>query len=142
MSRRRALPTQQVLVRRRPLETRTAGCMSGRGATLEQETVKYEIVERRNGRRSPNSCSATCWYKSSDRTVYCASRPVAFRFGTYPTGMLATCFWPTMSTTATVSVTGSAMYAVLPSGVSVNQAAPIPFRNVVPVTFRSGSEYV
>src|SRR5256885_3658232 len=55
--------------------------------------------------------------------------------------MRAISFIDARSTTDTSSVTAFATYAFFPSGVSVTHAAPLPPRNTVPVTFRSGSEY-
>src|SRR5262249_26859697 len=68
------------------------------------------------------------------------STPVVLRFGTYPTGILATSFSDLTSTTETSFVTGFATYAVLPSGVSVTQPAPMPPSSAPPSSFRSGSE--
>src|SRR3954464_11065753 len=69
------------------------------------------------------------------------STPVVLRLGTNPTGMRATSFRDLISTTETSFVTGFATYAVLPSGVSVTQPAPLPFSSAPPSSFSSGSEY-
>ena len=55
--------------------------------------------------------------------------------------MRATSFIDATSTTDTSLVTGFATYAVLPSGVSVTQPAPLPPSSALPRSFRSGSEY-
>src|SRR5262252_115865 len=66
---------------------------------------------------------------------------VVLRFGTKPTGILVVSFIVLTSTTETSLVTGLATYAVLPSGVSVTQPAPLPLSSAAPMFFRSGSEY-
>src|ERR1700693_4218503 len=72
---------------------------------------------------------------AASRAAY-GSIPVVFRLGTNPTGIRATSFKALISTTETSFVTALATYAVLPSGVSVNHAAPFPPRKTVPVTFK------
>ena len=63
-----------------------------------------------------------------DRKIAYGSIPVVLRLGTKPTGISAISFIDLISTAETSFVTALATYAVFPSGVSVNHAAPIPPR--------------